>query len=128
MKDKIKAMLEKEAPLIEWLVEDWPHSENTLWVIGQITLNGGEKITGDCVLGDDNVLDDNGEIIDKTLYAVFGLTSDDPGYEEYIGKPEWLESAILTIGYQLDLKLTGRYSYEYGDKELAKLAKIARQA
>lgn len=117
MKDKILEILKEEAPLIDWSIEDWPYSENTFWVIGKITIKKYE-IIGDCVLGEGNVLDNEGEIIDKDIYPIFDLTG--PGYtlQKRERKTEWIEATLATIGYQLEKKLIGQYNHSAPFQEL----------
>lgn len=102
MKDKILAILEKEAPGIEWSIEDWPHSENTLWLKGQIPITmWGQFIEVDCVLGLDIVLDSDGNIKRKEFYPYIDLTGKGPVYSARLGHAEWIGGVLASVEAQL---------------------------
>lgn len=109
MKDKIKAILQKEAPLIEWSVEDWPHEEGSLWIKGKIRLEGGTVIDGDGIIALNALLNENGEIRDGGLVPIFDLAGKGPPVSSRAVGPQWVEGSLLSIGYQLGKKLTNRY-------------------
>lgn len=116
MKDKIKAILKKEAPLIEWSVEDWPHSQKTLWVKGSMARENGEIIKGDCVLGVDSILDEDGDIKLKDFYPIIDLTGKGPAVSSGLGPAEWIGSVIASFECQFRVGLISHYDDDWGIK------------
>lgn len=109
MKDKIKAILQKEAPMIEWSVEDWPYSKDTLWIKGSMTKESGEIVKGDGVLGMDSILDEDGIIKLRDFYPIIDLTGKGPPVSCGLGRAEWIGSVVASFECQFRVDLTTHY-------------------
>jgi hypothetical protein len=119
MKEKIKAILEKEAPLIEWGIvfglgfekddsavapigDKLPHEDMTggvsaFYITG--TLKSDPDNWGSCVLSVYDILDEDGNI------PIIDLTGEGPTMSSGIHRAEWIGGVLLAIGDQVGVDL-----------------------
>lgn len=108
MKDKIKAILKKEAPLIEWgIVFGLGFEKDDSGMIGVPafyitgTLKSDLSAWSSCMVPVYDILDSDGNIKTKDFYPIIDLTGEGPVESLGVHRAEWIDSILLAIANEL---------------------------